>query len=117
MTDTDDTEKKETLAKLAQSRAEILSILVPPPRAESEDSARGGDGHEGAFPRSRTMKLLLSGRGLGTLGAVIGGLALARPALVFRLVRMVPAGAVARMLMVKAVTALRSKKAQRPKKR
>ena len=28
----------------------------------------------GGFPRSRTMRLLLSGRGIGTVGAVLGGL-------------------------------------------
>lgn len=106
MTDTDDVERQDTLARLAESRAEILRILEPPPQNESPDAA--GE-QSAAFPRSRTMKLLLTGRGIGTLSALIGGLAIARPALVFRLVRMIPAGAVARMLLVKGIAALRKK--------
>lgn len=116
MTDTDDRGRKDTLAKLAQSRAEFLSILEPPRRdapAGSGPDDGSAAGHAGAFPRSRTMKLLLSGRGIGTLGAVLGGLALARPALVLRLIRMLPAGALARILLVKAVTALRSNAGKR----
>jgi hypothetical protein len=111
MTESDDGARNETLARLAQSRAEIRRVLVPPPRAHHGDTEEGSveDGQDDAFPRSRTMKLLLSGRGLGTVGAVVGGLLMARPALAFRLLRMLPTGAVARMLLVKAVTALRSK--------
>jgi hypothetical protein len=55
------------------------------------------------------MQLLLSGRGVGTVGAVVGGLLMARPALAIRLVRMIPLGAVARMLLVKGITALRAR--------
>jgi hypothetical protein len=111
MTQTDEVERQETLARLAQSRAEILRILEPPPQNASSD-ADGATGEQSdSFPRSRTMKLLLTGRGIGTLGTLIGGLAIARPALVFRLARMIPAGAVARMLLVKGIAALRKKKA------
>jgi hypothetical protein len=56
------------------------------------------------------MKLLLSGRGVGTVGAVVGGLLIARPAIAFRLLRMLPTGAVARMMLIKAISALRSKR-------
>jgi hypothetical protein len=104
-----DTARNETLARLAASRAEIRRLLEPPPRVppgEGPDSGRFG---AGAFPRSRTMKLLLSGRGAGTVGAVACGLLMARPALALRLLRMLPAGAVGRMLLVKAISALRSK--------
>ncbi len=55
------------------------------------------------------MRLLLSGRALGTVGALVSGLVLARPALAFKLLRMLPTGALARMLVVKAVSALRTK--------
>jgi hypothetical protein len=48
----------------------------------------------------------LSGRGLGTVGAILGGLLLARPALALRLVRMLPIGAVARVLLRRAIGAL-----------
>jgi len=95
------------VARLAASRAEISRVLEPPvPTAGADTDAGGSHG----FPRSRTMKLLLSGRGMGTVGAMVGGLVLARPALALRLLRVLPTGAVARMLLVKAVSALRSKK-------
>ena len=119
MTQQDEAARLDTLAKLAQSRAEIRRVLEPPPRvshgarhrdevADPEDDATD-DPHAGVFPRSRTMRLLMSGRGIGTFGAVVGGLILARPALAFKLVRMLPTGAVARMLLLKAVTAFRSR--------
>jgi hypothetical protein len=111
MTMVDDTARNETLARLAQSRAEIRRVLEPPPRVPhdgtGEDSADAL--HDGVFPRSRTMRLLMSGRGIGTVGAVVGGLLMARPALAFKLLRMLPTGAVARMLIIKAITAFRAK--------
>jgi hypothetical protein len=55
------------------------------------------------------MQMLLSGRGLGTLGALAGGLLIARPALALRLLKFVPASAVAKMIMARAVGALKSK--------
>jgi len=114
----DDAEKLDTLAKLARSRAEIRRVLEPPPRLKpGADGGRNGEGvphdrsgpRDGVFPRSHTMRLLLSGRGIGMIGAVLGGLAMARPAFALKLLRMLPTGAVARMLMVKAVTAFRSR--------
>jgi len=98
----------ETLARLAASRAEILSIFEPAPPESAPGTAAGGE--SGTFPRSRTMRLLLSGRGVGTVGAVVGGLIMARPALALRLLRMLPTSAVARMLLVKAITGLRTKR-------
>jgi len=93
--------------RLAQSRTELRLLLDPPP-AESDGSEARVNGRAG-FPRSRTMQTLLSSRGLGTLGALAGGLLIARPALALRLLRLVPASAVAKMLMAKAVGALKSK--------
>ena len=119
MTIGDDASRLETLSKLAQSRAEIRRVLDPPPRAahasrqgadpEHPEHDEEHDPHAGVFPRSRTMRLLLSGRGIGTVGAVVGGLLMARPRLAFKLVRMLPTGAVARMLVLKAVTAFRAR--------
>jgi hypothetical protein len=119
MAQQDEAARLDTLAKLAQSRAEIRRVLEPPPRVshgprhrddrEEPDHEAADDPHAGVFPRSRTMRLLMSGRGVGTVGAVVGGLIMARPALAFKLVRMLPTGAVARMLMIKAVTAFRSR--------
>ncbi len=94
--------------RLAQSREELRMLLDPPPD-EGNGSAKSSMHSHGGFPRSRTMQMLLSSRGLGTLGALAGGLLLARPALALRLLRFVPASAVAKMLIAKAVGALKSK--------
>jgi hypothetical protein len=97
--------------RLAHSRAELIAILDPPPG--DYNGSGNAAGHGPGFPRSRTMQMLMSGRGLGTMGAMIGGLLIARPALALRLLRMVPAGTVAKMLMGKAISMLRSKSENR----
>jgi len=109
-----DTARDETLARLAASRAEIRRLLEPPPRPSPGEGPDGG-GSAGAFPRSRTMKMLLSARGAGTVGAVALGLVVARPALALRLLRMLPTGAIGRILLVKAISALRSNPASQSK--
>ncbi len=108
MADRDAAERDLILNRLAQSREEVRALLDPPPGESNDSGTPGLNGHLG-FPRSRTMQMLLSSRGLGTLGALAGGLLIARPALALRLLRFVPASAVAKMLMAKAVSALRSK--------
>ena len=100
-------------AKLAQSREELRVLLDPPPAANNGSGAAAANG-SGGFPRSRTMRALLSSRGLGALGALAGGLLIARPALALRLLRLVPASAVAKMLMTKAVDALKGKPSNGP---
>ena len=100
--------REQTRLRMAASRAEIRRILDPPPRTDADLGGSDGEPGSGSFPRSRTMKLLLSGRGIGTVGAMVGGLLISRPALAFRLLRMLPTGAVAKMLLVKALTSLRS---------
>jgi|GEM_PF-975707 len=108
MTDQDDAARREQIrASLAQSREELRNILDPE-RTESDEDSGSAD-RAGAFPRSRTMQMLMSGRGLGTVAAVAGGLLIARPALALRLIRMVPASALARWALVRAVTAWRGK--------
>lgn len=107
-----DQSRQETLLRLAQSRAEIRRLLEPAPRSppgSGDSAAQAADADPNSFPRSRTMKLLMSARGFGTVGAVVGGLLLARPTLALRLMRFVPLEAVARVLLVKAVTAMRAK--------
>ena len=99
--------------KLAQSRDELRVLLDPPP-SEANGGVEGAANGLGGFPRSRTMRALLSSRGLGALGALAGGLLIARPALALRLLRLVPASAVAKMLMTKAVDALKAKPAAGP---
>jgi hypothetical protein len=59
------------------------------------------------------MRALLSSKGLGTAGALIGGLLLARPSLAMRLLRMVPAGAVGKLLLVKAMEAFKTHRESR----
>jgi hypothetical protein len=101
--------RDEILARLARSRAEIRRLLDPPPHEAHEADSAAQSAAAGEFPRSRTMRTLLSGRGLGAVGAVIGGLILARPALAWRLIRLLPTGALARMLLSRAITAMRAK--------
>jgi hypothetical protein len=107
MKDRDAAERDLIYARLAQSREELRVLLDPPP-AESRGGATAAN-LSGGFPRSRTMQALMSSRGLGALGALAGGLLIARPSLALRLLRLVPAGTVAKMIMSKAVGALRSK--------
>jgi hypothetical protein len=107
MADRDAAAKELIYKRLAQSREELRALLDPPPQSNGSGET-SANGHLG-FPRSRTMQMLMSSRGLGTLGALAGGLLLARPALALRLLRFVPANAVAKMLMAKAVSALKSK--------
>jgi hypothetical protein len=107
MVDRDAQAKSLIHARLVQSREELRSILDPPPaNGDRVQAPRNGNA---GFPRSRTMRMLLSSRGLGTLGALAGGLLVARPALALRLLRFVPAGSVAKMIMAKAIGALKSK--------
>jgi hypothetical protein len=106
MTDQDEATRAEILARLAVSREEFLRVLDPPRKEVGNPIP---DHHHDEFPRSRTMQILMGGRGLGILGAIAGGLFIARPALALRLLRMLPVSAVARMFMMKAFTSLREK--------
>ena len=105
MTDRTEAARAAILARLAQSREELRLVFEPPP---NQPDADGGSRRAG-FPRSRTIQMLMSGRGLGTLGALAAGLIAARPALALRLLRMLPATAIGRMLLLRAFTALRAK--------
>jgi len=108
MTDRDEAARAEILARLAASREELRRALDPP-RNESDAGGSKHSDHSGGFPRSRTMQMLMSGRGLGTLGAAAAGLLIARPALALRLLRILPAGAVAKTILLRAFAALRTK--------
>lgn len=100
-------------ARLAQSRAEISRLLEPPPPGEAGESAPREDSIFGGFPRSRTMRALMTGRGLGAVGALAGGLLLARPALAWRLIRLLPTSAVTRLIVARVMSSLRGKSAQK----
>ncbi len=94
--------QRKVLEKLGSSRAELRQLLDPPgaPGAPAEQSGGG----RGGFPRSRTMRLLTSGKGLGTIGALVAGLLVSRPALALKLLRLLPMGALSRTLFKKALT-------------
>ena len=103
----DEARRNAILARLAESRTEIKRLLEP--RSEEEDEAAAGEGT--GFPRSRTMRALLSGRGLGAVGATAAGLALARPGLAWKLIRMVPAGALLRVALGRFLGGMRERRA------
>lgn len=109
MTDRDEAARAQILARLAVSREELRGVLDPPSAEPGGDGSSNGGAQSGGFPRSRTMQMLMSSRGLGTLGAVAAGLLIARPALALRILRLLPAGGFARMLLMRTFTALRAK--------
>jgi hypothetical protein len=109
MTDRNDPARAEIRARLAVSREEIRRLLDPP-RMESGEGSQPGHSGADVFPRSRTIQMLMGGRGLGVLGALAGGLFIARPGFALRLLRMLPTGTVARMLLAKSLGALREGK-------
>jgi hypothetical protein len=111
VTDRDDAARALILARLAESRAELLHLIDPPPR--QADGSSNPDEASGGFPRSRTMQMLLTGRGVGVMGAIAAGLFIARPALALRLLRMLPAGAATRIVMSRVISMLRAKQAER----
>src|SRR5271167_4874083 len=106
--------RDEILARLQQSRAEIRRVLEPPP-GEALAAHWAPTGAKGEFPRSRTMKMLMNERGLKILGAIVGGLLLARPKLALRLIRYLPIATFARTLLPRATWVLRTIAALRAK--
>jgi hypothetical protein len=116
MTIQDDAAQAEILARLAASREELRRLLdrtrdTPDPNGSTAEYRSG----PGGFPRSRTMQMLMSGRGLGTLGAAAAGLLIARPGLALRLLRILPASTIAKTLLVRTIAALRTKHEQGPR--
>src|SRR5271165_6692818 len=107
LADRDLAARTEIRRKLAESRAEVSRVLDPPRVQSGGNGQAGAPGHSG-FPRSRTMRMLLSSRGLGTMGALAAGLLVARPALALRLLRFLPVSAVAKTLIARALSTLKS---------
>src|SRR5258708_8299071 len=105
MIDREDAARALILARLAASREELRRALDPPRKDSGAGNSTHG-GHTGGFPRSRTMQALMSGRGLGTIGAAAVGLLIARPGLALRLLRLLPVGAVGKMLLLRTIAAL-----------
>lgn len=102
--------RKAALARLNQSREELRRVLDPPPPEPGVNGASNPADSE--FPRSRIMRALLSSHGLGAVGALAGGLLIARPALALRLLRLVPASAVGKMLIARLIAQLRGQHAE-----
>ena len=110
MTPAETAQRDAILARLALTRAEISHLLEPSPESDgAHESGGSGRGAEG-FPRSRTMRALMSGRGVGAMGAVAGGLLLARPRLAWRLLKILPTSAVTRAIIARVVGALGSRR-------
>jgi hypothetical protein len=59
------------------------------------------------------MQMLMSNRGLGALGVLAGGFLLARPGLALRLLRLLPTGTVAKVIITRALSALRDRPTSR----
>jgi hypothetical protein len=108
VTDRDEAARALILARLAASREELRRLLDPPTESRAEGSPGTGE-RQDTFPRSRTMRMIMSGPGLGVLGSIAAGLFIARPALALRLLRMLPAGTAARMILQRAISMLRDK--------
>jgi hypothetical protein len=96
--------QSRTVAKLAETRRQLIEVFFPErgtgPRSEPPT---------GIFPRSRTLRLLLSRHGFGAVSALAGGLLLARPAMLWRLLRWAPVRALARTLLIRLLTTTGSK--------
>lgn len=105
MTSTSDGDagRRLTVASLAHSRARLRELLDP---AEQDlDSDPAATAAAGRFPRSRTMRLLAGRNGVRTIAALGAGLLLSRPALGIRLFKIIPIGALARVLLARLLTA------------
>jgi hypothetical protein len=105
MTEPDDNAREELLVRLAESRQELRHLLEP-----QSPQNPGGTPTGPGFPRSRTMRLLMSNRGLGTVGAAVAGLLVARPMFALRLLRLVPISAITRAVMVRVMGSLRARR-------
>jgi hypothetical protein len=109
MTERDALARSEILARLAVSREELRQIMTSPSTAADANGGSASGARSDAFPRSHTMQMLMSGKGLGTLGALATGLLVSRPALALRLLRLLPVSAMARKLVSRAFAAYREK--------
>ncbi len=100
--------RASALAKLASTREELRVLFEPAVESTAGPGAPGKHAVPG-FPRSRTMQMLLSGKGIGTVGALVGGVIAARPALALRLLRLVPVTAVGKLLLGKGIGLMRDR--------
>lgn len=95
-------DRNRTEQRLAQTRQELVDLFtsdraVPGPGQTSRASS-------GEFPRSRTIRLLLGKQGLGAVAAIVGGILVARPAIAWRLLRLLPIKTFARTMFLRLLT-------------
>lgn len=109
MTEVDPASTIDAQTKLAQSREELRRLLEPQ-RKDSLQSESQPAGASSEFPRSRTLKMLMGNRGLGALGALVGGLLIARPAVALRMLRMLPVRSIAQLLITRLFVTRRTPK-------
>jgi hypothetical protein len=100
-------ERTRTEQRLAQTRQELVDLFT-------SDRAEPGPGQParasaGSFPRSRTIRLLLGKQGLGAVAAIVAGILVARPAIAWRLLRLLPIQTFARTMFVRFLTSHGSK--------
>jgi hypothetical protein len=100
MTAQDEEKRRLVRARLALSREEYRAILDPPHKHHEAGETPAGPA---GFPRSRTMRTLLSKSGLGTLGAVLAAILVARPRLALKIWRMLPTRMVRKLLIGRAL--------------
>ena len=87
--------------KIIGTRAELERLLIDEP---------GHPRSSGTFPRSRTLQLLTSSKGVVLLAVAAGGLLLLRPTLIKRAIRFVPMGPLVNMLASRFLGDSRSKR-------
>lgn len=100
-------ERMRTEARMAKTRQELVDLLT----ADREETGPGRPlGEQSAsFPRSRTMRLLLGKQGVGAIAAILGGFLVARPAMAWRLLRLLPIRTFVRTMFVRFLTSHGSK--------
>ncbi len=99
--------RRRITERLGRTRAELKQLLVPPAgEREANDQASPEAGEGSGFPRSRTLKLLLSGRGAWTALSLLGGFLISRPALALEILKLLPLGSMSRGALKKLLVTL-----------
>jgi hypothetical protein len=100
-------DRTPTESRLAETRQQLVDLFT----ADRQESAAGqpASPRAGSFPRSHTIRLLLGKQGLGALAVIIGGILVARPAIAWRLLRLLPIKTFARTMFVRFLTSQGSK--------
>ena len=94
-------------ARLAQTRRQLVDLFTAARGPVSSAQPIGGNAD--GFPRSRTMRLLLRKQGLGAIATVLAGVLVARPAIAWRLLRLLPLKTFARTMFLRVLAAYGSK--------